>query len=213
MLLIRIQPHKKSKKVVHDLRTQLEKEKIERESRGLNHWDEHAPQFLARVVRTARRDRLRRYEEAEAFYKAKHKRLVRVAKLIVGDSAAAKIVAAETYRELLSGSATIAGAFTALICNARNYLEADPYRAGKFVPLEEAFAPSSESSDGSDDGDGLILEPMSYHLEDRDPLDILIAREEEEERRRMVTAAKQDPRWRYIKLRDWAAPLLGDVRN
>ncbi len=212
-LLVRIQPCKKSKKVICELRSRLEKEQFERESHGLNHWDKHAPKFLADIVRQARVDRLRRYRDAEAFYKAAHTRLVRVAQLIVGDASAAEIVASETYRELLTGSATVAGAFTALICNARNYLEADAYRTGKLAPLDEAFVVACGNGDYGDDEDALMLEPVSGQLEELDPLDILIAREEEQERRRMVATAQEDPRWRYIKRREWAAPLLGNVRN
>lgn len=212
-LLVQIQPHKKSKKVVCELRAQLSQEQLDRESRNLNHWDAHAPQFLAGIVRQARLARLHRYRDTEAFRKNKHTQLMRVAQLIVGDCAAAEIVTAETYRELLTGIATIAGAFTAQICNARNYLEADAYRTGKLVPLQEAFARSYEGAEAADDEDGLVVEPLSGRLADGDPLDILVAREEEEERQRMLVAAKEDPRWRFIKRKNWAKPLLENVPN
>lgn len=213
-LLIRLKPCLDTEKVVHELLSQQRLEKLARESRGLNHWSEHAPRFLAQAVRQARQDRLRRYQEAEAFYKARHREIVRFARAIVGDLAAAETVASDTYRELLEGGATIPGFFAALVCNARNYLEAEAYRRDKFVPQDEAFNPSFGSADTEgDEGDVPSFEPMSQRLEDQDPLDILIAREEEEARQRLVTAAKEDPRWRYIKRRDWAAPLLGNVRN
>lgn len=218
-LLVRMQPHKKSKEVACELRRQLKKEKRERDSAGLNHWKEHAPQFLARIVRQARQDRLRRCRETEALYQDKHAHIVRVARLIVNDPAGAEAVAAETYRELLLGITTLAGFFTALICNARNYLAADPYREGKLLSLEEAFAPGHGSADDpNEDGAGLQLEPMSHHREDQDPLDILIAREDAEENQRMIQQAKRIARqdWRYcwIGQKKWGRELgIGTART
>ncbi|UPT74982.1 MAG: hypothetical protein M0D55_04515 [Elusimicrobiota bacterium] len=213
-LLVRLKPCLDPEQVVHELLRQQRVEKLSRESRNLNHWSEHAPKFLALIVRQARLDRLRRYQEAEAFYKARHREIVRFARVIIGDSAAAEIVASDTYRELLEGSITIAGFFAALVANARNYLARRSYRQGKFVPLDEAFTPSFGSTDmEGDEGEAPSFEPISQRLDDQDPLEILIAREEETARRRMVAAAKEDPRWRYIKRRDWAAPLSRNVRN
>lgn len=213
-LLARLKPCLDPEKVAHEMLDRQRAEKLERESRGLNHWDEYAPKFLARLVRQAREERLRRYQEAAAFYKAKHREIVRFARAIVGDSEAAEIVASDTYREVLEGSIPLAGFFTALVGNGRNYLARQSYRRQNFVSLDEAFTPSFGGADMEDEeGEAPSFEPVSRHLEDQDPLDILIAREEEEARRRLVSAAKEDPRWRYIKRRDWAAPLRGNVRN
>ncbi|OGS00251.1 MAG: hypothetical protein A2V88_12195 [Elusimicrobia bacterium RBG_16_66_12] len=213
-LRVRLKPSLDPEKVVHELLSQQRVEKLAREFRGLNHWEEHAPKFLARVVRQARQDRLRRYQEAEAFYKAKHREIVRFSRVITGDSAAAEIVASDTYRELLEGSITLAGFFAALVANGRNYLARRSYRQGKCVPLDEAFTPTFGSTDmEGGEGEAPSFEPISHRLEDQDPLELLIAREEETTRRRLVAAAKEDPRWRYIKRRDWAAQLSGNVRN
>ncbi len=213
-LLVRLKPCLDPEKVVLELLSRQRVEKLAREFRGLNHWEEHSPKFLAQIVRQARQDRLRRYQEAAAFYKSRHREIVRFARAIIGDSAASEIVASDTYRELLEGAANIPGFFTALVCNARDYMEGEAYRRGKFVLVDEAFGPSFGGAD-VEGGEGEIpsFEPLSHRLEDQDPLDILIAREDETVRRRTVVAAKQDPRWRYIKRRDWAAPLLGNVRN
>lgn len=213
-LLVHLQPRKNPERIVHELLDQLKTEKLSREARGLNHWSQHAPQFLSGIVRQARREKERRYQEAAAFYKTRHREVLRFTRAIVMDDAAAETVASDTYRELLEGSATIPGFFTALVCNARNYLEAAAYRRDRFVPVDEAFTPSFSIVD-NEGGEGaiLLLEPMSHRLEDQDPLDILIAREEEIAHRQMVAVAKEDPRWRYIKLRDWAAPLAENVRN
>ncbi len=213
-LLVRLKPCLDPEKVVHEFLRQQRVEKLARESRNLNHWSEHAPKFLALIVRQARLDRLRRYQEAEAFYKARHREIVRFARAVVGDSDAAEIVASDTYRELLEGSISLGGFFAAVVANGRNYLARQSYRRDKFMPLEEAFSPNCIGSDlAGDEGEAPSFEPMSHRQEDQDPLEILIAREEEAAHRRTVIAAKQDPRWRYIKRRDWAAPMLKNVRN
>lgn len=213
-LLVRLKPCLDSEKVVHELRSQQRVEKLSREFRGLNHWEEHSPKFLAQIVRKARLDRLRRYQEAESFYKARHREIVRFARVIIGDSVAAEIVASDTYRELLEGGATIPGFFTALICNARDYMEGESYRRNKFTPVDEAFSPSFGSADMvGGEGEIASFEPLSRRLEDQDPLEILIAREDEAAHRRTVVAAKQDPRWRFFKRKKWAQPLLGNVPN
>jgi hypothetical protein len=49
------------------------------------------------------------------------------ARAVVGDFAAAEIVAAETYRELIEGGTTVSQFFMALVANARNYLARQAY--------------------------------------------------------------------------------------
>jgi hypothetical protein len=214
-LLTVIQPRKDSERVVQELLKQLGAEKLTREARGLNHWSAHAPKFLSGIVRLARQEKRRRYQEAEAFYKARHREIVRFARVIVQDDSGAEAVASDTYRELLEGAATFPGFFAALVCNARDYMEGEAYRRGKFVSRDEALAPTFGGAETLDEGgrETSSFEPTSNRLEDQDPLDILIARDEEAARQRMVSRAKEDPRWRYIKKRDWAAALLGNVRN
>ena len=212
-LLVRIQPHKKTKKVVIDLRNRLETERREREAAGLNHWSEHAPHFLASVVQQARAERLRRHAEAAELRRTKHAQIVRVAALIVGDVSAAEAVASETYRELMLGIATLPGFFQALICNARNYLAADLYREGRFVSLEDAFLPAfaGVGEPDVDGGECISTEPASLRSNDQDPLDILIAREDAVEREQLVQKAKEIARWnrdfRWIRAKDWAKDL------
>ena len=208
-----LQPRKITELVVHELLDEMRVAKLARETRGLNHWDEHAPKVLAGIIRKARREKIQRHQEAEIFFKTRHSEVLRFARAIVKDYAAAEAVASETYRELLEGRTTVANFFAALVANARNYMMRRSYQRDKVVPLDEAFAPSYMDSDSGDDGEVLAFEPVSQGREDQDPLDILIAREEEEAHRQRVATAQQDPRWRYIKRRDWAQPLLENVRN
>ncbi len=203
----------KPEQAVVDMLERLRQEKTQRESRGLNHWDAHAPRFLGGIVRKARAEKRRRHREAETFFKAKRRDILSYARAVTGNAAAAEAVASETYRELLEGGTDTSHFFMALVGNARNHLARQAYQREKFSTLEESFSgPSPDGSDG-EKGEFPAFEPMSHRLEDQDPLDILIAREEENERQRLVLAAKKDPRWRFIKRKKWARPLLENVPN
>lgn len=211
-LLAVLQPRRDSEQVVLELLDQLKSEKLAREARGLNHWSEHAPKFLGSIVRQARRERQRRYQEAESFHTARRREVLRFARAIVMDGAAAETVASDTYRELLEGSATIPGFFTALVCNARDYMQGEAYRRGKFVPLDEAFTPSfSIADDEGSGGETPSFEPMSHRLEDQDPLDILIAREDDATRQREIEKAKTIAmgcrKYRWVRAKNWARDL------
>jgi DNA-directed RNA polymerase specialized sigma24 family protein len=211
-LLAVVQPRTDSEKIVHELLDQLKAEKLSREARGLNHWSEHAPKFLNAIVRQARREKQRRHQEAETFYRTRYREVLRFARAIVKDDAAAESVASDTYRELLEcGTTTVGNFFMALVGNARNYLARQSYRQEKFERLEEAFG-SGHSADGDGkDEERLELEPLSHHGEDQDPLDILIAREDKETRRQEVRKAMDIAqgchKYRWVRVKHWAREL------
>jgi len=224
-LLIRLQPNKSPGDVALDLLGEMREEKITREARGLNHWDEHAPQFLAGLVRQARRDRDRRYREAEAFLRRKRHQALRAALAIVGNEAAAEVVVAETFRELLVGSATVPGFFTALVGNARNYLEAQANFRDKHGSLDDAVdLPADSDAQGFED-ETASFDPPSHRLEDQDPLDILIARETEVRREKWEQIERKDeleyalsvvryPGNRHIlKKKWWRESEIGDLEK
>src|ERR1035437_3519705 len=114
MLIGVLRPRRRADQVVAELLDQLKLEKLDCESRGLNHWGEHAPRFLRGLVRQARAEKRRRHQEAVDFDQVKRREVLRFARAVVGDSAAAEIVAAETYRELLEGGTTVGQFFMAL---------------------------------------------------------------------------------------------------
>lgn len=203
-----LQPKQKPERVVADLLDRLQREKRTREGLGLNHWEAHAPRFLGAIVRQARAARRKRHQDAEAFYKAKRREIVSYARAIVKDPAAADIVAAETYRELLEGGASLSHFFLALTANARDYLARQGYQRERFASLEDSIQMTGLGleTDGAEEG-GTTFEPLSHHLEDQDPLEILIAREEAAEHSALVAQAMRDPRWRFIKRKKWAKPL------
>jgi len=215
VLLGSLQPRLKPEQAVAELLACLAKEKVDRESRGLNHWNAHAPRFLGGLVRQARNEKRRRHQEAETYFRAKRREILSYARAVVGDAAAAEVVASETYRELLEGGTDASHFFMALAGNARNYLARQAYQREKFTSWEETVGSEGSYPEGMDKEEGNIqaFDLHSSRHEDQDPLDILIAREEEQERQKLIASAKKDPRWRYIKTRDWAAPLRENVRN
>ena len=186
-------PGKTPKEIAEFLLEQLLKKKELRESRNLNHWEHFAPHYTHRLIQWLN---VKRRREIGEFIKTNQPRALSMAKRIVRNEPAAQEVVAETNFEFLTGKFPNEGCyFLALNRNARDFLRRRRNEWGKSVPIETA-------------SDELSLSPLFSLTEDHDPLNFLIEREEREEINRLVEAAKKDPRWRYIKRRAWAKPLL-----
>ncbi len=135
--------------------------------------------------------------------------------MLGGREDAEEIVGA-TFLELLEGRTAVGHFYRALWANLVNRWEKVQREGASFVSIEKVAmsAGASGSAEAESEAGGDAVEDFSScRLDDRDPLDILIAREEREKSRRMVEDAMKDPRWRYIKRRDWAAGLEENVRN
>jgi DNA-directed RNA polymerase specialized sigma24 family protein len=186
-------PGKTPKEIAEFLLEQLLKKKKLRESQNINHWDHFAPHYLKRLLQ---RMSAKRRREIGEFIKANRPRALSMARSIVRNGLAAEEVVSETDFELLTGKfPNEAYYFLALSRNASDLLRRRRNERGKSVPIETA-------------SDELTLSPIFSLTENHDPLNFLIEREEREEVNRLVQAAKKDPRWRYIKRRTWAKPLL-----
>lgn len=209
-----VRPHKTAEKIAEDLLERLQKVKHLRESRGLNHWGEFAPAYLQQLLT---RHEARRRARIGEFLRAEHSTAVARAEALLGNRVDAEDAVSETFMELLEGRTSIPHFYHALKGNVLNRMEGLRNRAKQTASLERLVSPAVLSLEqvawGPEGVDTLSLEPASHHPEDQDPLDILIAREERTQSRREVEAAMQDPRWRYIKRRDWAAGLEENVRN
>lgn len=147
-------------------------------------------EFLAEVLAESRRR-----AELEAFIKSVHGKALGTAHRALELDDDAQDAVAETYAKLLAGKTAPRHFFRAL-----NQTIIDRIRARKRESGREG-RPEDLEAHG---------EPISWRMDDQDPLDVLIHREDESGRQRMLAAAKRDPRWRYIKLRTWAAPLRGE---
>ena len=200
----RREPDKKSEALVQELLAGLRTERLLRDTAGLNHWREHAPRYLAGLVKESRRqDRLRRYREAEEFFRAHGGKAMRCALAVVRNEALADGAVAETMRELIRGKTTVPGFFAALVCNARNLLEAESTRRRRFASMDDlsAFGRSGEDMDDNWSGAAPFDTP-SHHREDHDPLDVLIEREDE----------SRQAKWGEIERRDELEYALSVVR-
>jgi len=183
-----IQPHKTPEQIANDLLERLRKAKRRRELRGLN----------------------------QSFFQAERERAVSRATAMLGNREDAEELVAETFLELAEGRTAPGHFYRALWANLLNRWEKTQKQAASFVSIEKvvmsAAGPGAADSEAAGAPDA-VEDFASTRLEDQDPLDIMIAREEREASRLMVEAAMQDPRWRYIKRRDWAAGLEENVRN
>ncbi len=178
-------PQKSRRKVVKELLDGLLKEKREREARNLNHWPEYGPKYLARLAAQWKVDEAERLDQVGQFIAANHAPAVEFARRITRDRDMAEMAVRQTYLELLKGQTEIATFYHALKMNARNVLEKRATEVSRFGALD-GIASSvrmsrSLSPDFSMGDDEVDIDFPSSHLEDQDPLDILIARQEQRE--------------------------------
>lgn len=148
-------------------------------------------EFLAEVLAPSRRR-----AELEAFIKSVHDKALATARRALERDEDAQDALAEAYVKILTGKSSPKHFFRVLRLTILDRLRAQ-YREAALI------AESLEASQAETEGHEAPTGP----LDTRDPLEVLIHREDLEEHHRMLAAAKRDPRWRYIKLRTWAAPL------
>jgi hypothetical protein len=215
-LITRFEPHRDPRQVVESLLSELRQERLVREARGLNHWAEHAPQFLAQLVRRRFQEQRLRRDRVAAFRRDNHAVVLAFAYAALKDRDEAEDEAERTYVEYLEGRTDDRHFMRALKSNVIDRQKRRGWESRRFEPVEVVFNPrhtAGEDVMSGGESEEFSLEPASPCQEDRDPLDILIAREEAEERARLLDAARRDPRWRYVKRRAWAVSLGADVRN
>lgn len=185
--------------IVEELLSRMREEKASRDARGLNHWEEHGPTFLARVV-TARWAAHRR--AVGAYIAANHERLVGLSFRVTQDKELARRATGKTYIELLEGKARIDGAEYAVIMNSRDELRLRKCERRKMRSIEE-LRPHADFAGGFE----AELDPVDFpseRREDRDPLELLIEKEELDAAKAVV---KNDWRYRWIKQKEWGRAL------
>ena len=148
------------------------------------------------------------------FHKASYSKAMVFAYAALKDRREAEDVVAETYVEFLKGRTTGEHFFRALKANIVDRQRRLTRERRVFEASENVLEPGQASGEDGAAGcesEEFSPEPVSLRPEDQDPLEILIQREEAEARQAMVGRAMADPRWRYIKRKKWARPLVGDV--
>ena len=193
-------------KIVEELLAQLQKEKRRRELRGLNHWDRHAPMYLARIAK--QRESARRAAIVR-FIATRHEDALQYAYRITANWDLAEQALSQTYVELLEHRTTRSYFLRALKFNARNLMDSLVIERERCQSLEAklAVARRGEESGKKDEDPGFI----SPHGEDQDPLDILIAREDAkmlaEDIRRARAMAETNRKFWWIRQKKWAKEL------
>ncbi|MFA6093839.1 MAG: hypothetical protein WCU88_09790 [Elusimicrobiota bacterium] len=170
-----------------------------------NPWEEYAAGYVEKALRETERR-----EEIAGFIDANHRDALQFALRVTQNCQLAEQVVSETYIELLTDKTSIHYFFRALKMNARNLLEARNVAQARFKSLEALAAPNKERltcPDGEAEETVTGVDFPSHRQDDQDPLEILIKREETSLYSGLVKAAMADPRWRYIKRRDWARSL------
>lgn len=154
--------------------------------------------------------------DTERCFRSQRRTMEARAAALTGNRADAEDATCQTFLEMLRGDTEPSRSYRALRANALDIRRRNNREAKRRVPLERTISPAAlsleEGAWGPEGIDTLSLEPFSSRSDDRDPLDILIAREEEEQRKTLVLRALKDPRWRYVKTRKWGAILREHVR-
>lgn len=156
-----------------------------------------------------------RRESLGEFYKANHSKAVVFARTFLNREDEAQDAVGRTYLKLLSGKTTERHFFRALKQTCLDRIRALKREDKLFAPPKEHVSPELLGLSGCawGSGDETACEPVSEALDDQDPLDILVRREESAQCQAMVRRAMTDPRWRFVKRKKWARPLVEDVPN
>lgn len=128
-----VQTGKSVEKIVNDLLERLRKTRHLRELKGLNHWDEFAPEYVQRVI--DRFESLRRRRD-EAFYRENHARAMAFAVAYLRNREDAEDAVGEAYAKLLKGETEPALFMRALKQIILNRLKRAKIEGGLFVSLD-----------------------------------------------------------------------------
>ena len=193
-------PKKNHEQLVDEMLACLRERRLARENLGLNHWEEYAPRFAQLLVDRKRKTPL---AAISAFIGSDHEIVLEYAWRITRNWDLAERAVAETYVELLRGKTTLEHFYHALKMNSRDMLCLASIQRKRSESLESMLSKRPKEDEESEP----VADLPSPRGDDQDPMEILIRQEEEAERERLLQEAYKDPRWRYIKRRDWARPL------
>ncbi|MDE2039586.1 MAG: hypothetical protein KGO96_00865 [Elusimicrobia bacterium] len=199
-------PEKTQAQVVEELLARMRVEKAQRDALGLNHWEEHGPEFLARLI-TAGHAAQRRADLA-AFIAEHHDNALDFVLRITRDPDAAEAALGRTYVEVLEGKTPLRFFYRALKLNARDELRKRRLQHRRFESLDglrgRRFTFSGSAEEGDLRAEVAPEDFASPHGDDRDPLEILAEKEELELAKRI---AKSERRYRWIKQKNWGQCL------
>ena len=156
--------------LILDLLGRLSAEKARRAAKNLNHWEAYAER---RVPALAKKILAERDKKVAAHLKEVWDRWNELAWRVTRSAALVDLTLARTAWELWTGQTREDVSSRAVVMNARNLLRDRSREQRRSESLESLLAASSAH--------GEALDFPSHRPDDKDPLDILIAREEQRE--------------------------------
>lgn len=192
--------------LICELLGRLSADKSRRQARNLNHWDDYAKtrtRTLAEMLLAERAERITAHvKETWDRWDELAWRVTRSATLV--DQAIAK-----TTWELWEGRTHEEVSSRALLMNARDLLESRRTGSRRSESLDSMLAAAA--------GRGESLDFPSHRLDDKDPLDILIARAEQKETDDELTYAIQNVRrsgnWWILQTKWWQSSGLAELER
>lgn len=181
--------------LICELLGRLSADKRRRQARNLNHWDDYAK---TRTRTLAEELLAERAERITAHMKATWDRWDELAWRVTRSAALVDQAIAKTTWELWEGRTHEEVSSRALLMNARDLLESRRAGSRRAESLDSMVAVAG--------GRGESLDFPSHRLDDKDPLDILIAREEQKETDDELTYAIENVGQRgnrWILRKDW----------
>lgn len=198
--------------LLDELLRRLGRERTRRQDQKLNHWEVYA---TARIPELAREILKERRERIGSHIRLNRRTMETIAWRITRDESLADNAISRTCESLWTGKTKPEFSNRALKMDARNELARRHRERNRYESLDIQAAQPASSFDLFEDSESQS-EPQDFpssRAEDQDPLHVLIEREEQPGFDQEVQKAFRDPKWRDVKRRDWAEPLLPFARN
>lgn len=199
--LARSQPDKTPEKIVNDLLERLQKLRLRRELKGLNHWGEFAPNYLQKVLHRHEALRQRKVEE---FFRVERATAQARAERMLGDRCEAEDAVAEAFLKLSCGKVDFKHFYRVLRQICLDRIRARKRAAKLFVPQCD-YGKQGTASWDPDEDETAVAGPFQDVLASGDPLEILLRREAINEGIREIKAERKH---RDVRRLQWWRELL-----
>lgn len=194
-------PHRTVPELADELLSRALHERTFRERRNLNHWPQHAPQYLNRLVRSLANQEAWRRRRNEAFFRSDYEKACAVARAQLPSREDVEDVVGEAFLRLAANRTTPRNFYRTL-----KQLIVDRQR--KSAVERRLFVSQEDLREGDRSRrDAPRASGYARQADVRDPQEVLVDRRNRVARPLMVAQAKKRPNWRNVRRRRWAQPL------
>ncbi|HVA67213.1 MAG TPA: hypothetical protein VNK24_09875 [Elusimicrobiota bacterium] len=205
--LIQGSPEELRQRIVDDLLAKLAKEKSERESRGLNHWENYAPRYLRVLVRSAANTEAWRRRRIDALFRRSHDRLLNRAERRLGSREEAQDAVSEAFVRTMRGKTHGQHLNRTLRDVMANRLRDCGNERKLFVSLD-ALMSAVERDESASEETAVAAFKASWPGEGTsDPVEILMDRRKRRAKPLMVAQAKNNKKMRRARRARWTDEL------